>query len=247
MKSFSCPQCHALNPATAINCRSCAVNFSLHYPELFNRLTADINTASLESGSGKKSQRLPLPCLLLLTCIVGAILVFFMLAWSALNNMATIFRPPEQLPPLPARPRAIRGYDSGYLHQAHPYIETVEGQTYKYEWERGGSWRPSRFYPGSHRGVPCTDDRVQLIERVSAKVLDCHNMPSIGELCPTRLSIAIAEDGAVWVMDETPPCYFAITLLLLAYVAPAILVAGVVLAIGLQLLFLIKNYRTSTA
>jgi hypothetical protein len=30
-------------------------------------------------------------------------------------------------------------------------------------------------------------------------------------------------------------------------VAPAILVAGVILAIGLQLLFLIKNNRTSTA
>jgi hypothetical protein len=170
-----------------------------------------------------------------------------MLAWSVLNNVATTFRPPEQLLPLPVMPQAIRGYDSGYLHQAHLYIETVDCQTYRYEWERGGCWRPSRFYPGSHRGVPCTDNRVQLIERVSAKVLDCHNMPSIGELCPTRLSIAIAEDGAVWVMDETPPCYFAITLLLLAYVAPAILVAGVILAIGLQLLFLIKNNRTSTA
>jgi hypothetical protein len=78
-------------------------------------------------------------------------------------------------------------------------------------------------------------------------VLDCHNMPSIGELCPTGVSIAIVEDGAFWAMDETPPCYFAIVLLLLVYVAPVILVAGVILAIGLQLLFLLKNYCASTA
>jgi hypothetical protein len=62
-----------------------------------------------------------------------------MLAWSVLNNVATTFRPPEQLLPLPAMPRAIRGYGSGYLHQAHPYIETVDGETYRYEWERGVS------------------------------------------------------------------------------------------------------------
>lgn len=37
MKTITCPKCEAPNPVDAINCKSCQVNFALHYPEFFQQ------------------------------------------------------------------------------------------------------------------------------------------------------------------------------------------------------------------
>jgi ribosomal protein L40E len=45
VQQIICPKCEAPNPIDAINCRSCQVNFTLHYPEFFKRNQSDYTSS----------------------------------------------------------------------------------------------------------------------------------------------------------------------------------------------------------
>jgi hypothetical protein len=253
VKKITCPNCRAPNPPHAVNCRSCQVNFSLHYPGFFKLrdeqswLTSEEFLLKASSHTLNNEERHPAfrtSCLILLLGTGASILVAFVTVWPMLS---TVFIGPRELTRPPAAAQTLRGYVAGRFLQAHPYIEAVDGQIYAHQSKAYDNfWAPTNLHPALRQGIPCDAKRVQLIEQQSGKIVDCQHMPSAGELCPTKVSVAVTEDGGVWELDEVPPCGFIIALFFVKTMLP-VLAFSVILAVGVQVAQFVGRHGRATS
>jgi hypothetical protein len=150
------------------------------------------------------------------------------------------------LAPLPAPAQAIRGVDASWFFQADPYIEAFDGQIYVHEWDQGTyNWQPTDLHTDLISGEHCSNETVRLIEVDSETITECRTVRTIGEWCPGHIvSVAISDEGSVWRLIETPPCY-TMTIIFLTLTVPAGFALGVILAISKHIvLFMIKRRKS---
>lgn len=122
---------------------------------------------------------------------------------------------PFQLPAPPVTAVHFKGIEANNFFEANPYIQGIDGRIYDYRYrlETGQTtWQVSTTALGATNMTACSNTNKQHLERLTGPVTECYTVKTVGEWCPgDTVSMALAGNGQLWQLIETPHCIFFFT------------------------------------